>query len=127
MAVLKLPGSEETDMATGWSRARMWSLVDDHDVEQDQARGACASHTMDAYVFFVQFVVCLFASFFFHTLAWTHQTSIEVTSDLVCCKLSVNLVPSLQTNLVHPQPFFFFLVGSICRRSLPEDGVLTYL
>ena len=64
---------------------------------------------------------------FFRTLAWTHQTSIEVTSDLVCCELSVNLVSSLQINLVHPQLFFFFLVGSICRRSLPGDGVLTYV
>jgi len=68
MAVLKLPGSEETDVAAGWSRARMWSSVDDHDVEQDQARGESASHTTDAYVRFVQFVVCLFASFFFSYL-----------------------------------------------------------
>ena len=39
LAVLKLPGSEETDVAAGWSRVRMWSWVDDLDVEQDQARG----------------------------------------------------------------------------------------
>ena len=54
--------------------------------------------------------------------------SIEVTSNLVCCELSVNLVSSLQTNLAHPQLFFFFfLAESICRRSLPGDGVLTYI
>ena len=39
MAVLKLPGSEETDVAAGWSRARMWSSVDGLNVEQDQAGG----------------------------------------------------------------------------------------
>lgn len=111
LAVLKLPGSEETDVAAGWSRVRMWSWVDGLDVEQDQARGDSVQVT--PWIHLCLLCDLWYASLlhsFFHTLAWIHQMSIEVTSNLVCCELSVNLVSSLQTNLAHPQ-LFFFLFG----------------
>lgn len=101
MAVLKLPGSEETDVAAGWSRARMRSSVDGLNAGAHQAGGV----SVQAPPWTPMRALCNFVSasslaLSFYTLARIHQTSIEVTSDLVCCELSVNLVSSLQTNPV---------------------------
>lgn len=99
-------------MAAGWSRVRMWTSVDHLDVKQDRARGDSVQVT--PWIHLCALCNLWYSSLlhsFFHTLAWIHQTSIEVTSNLICCELSVNLVSSLQTNLVHPQLFFFLLFG----------------
>lgn len=106
----------------------MWSSVDgSQQVEQDPGRRSFKSPTMDTLCVLCAICVCLFASSFFMFLpARIHQTSIEVTSDLVCCELSVNLVSLYKPTLFIPQLFFSF-AGEHLQKVPCLDGVLTHL